>query len=754
MGYEVYDGPIVDDQLAPKRGKHPKLTPAQEEEWRRKYNLPKGAGDSHLANQAPDFVGITGYRDKQAQMANGKPLVIDEPPAQTSKPKYEVYDGEIVDPGSNAPSTFQNVQASTPGRFVQGMRDPIDALAQIAPRAVSGVTSGFGFFPNRVSEFFDSEAKRVDQITSQNEEDYQAARQSIAVDGEPGLDVARFAGNVVSPANLAAASRLPQAVTTGGRIAAGALAGGVGGAFNPVDMAKTKGTFAEQKAKQMGFGAIGGGVVAPIAGMLGDKIAKIIESSAASSPKINAQQAQSLAEKVAKDSGLSWDDMDESARRDVLDTVVNAIRDRKSGLDPAAVARKADFTKEGIPPLLGQITRDPKQFAREKNLRQIPDVGDPLLERMTQQGKALHGKVSEFSRKALEKYPAGEMFTGTLKKYDDDLRKSISASYKAARASAGKDQELPLQGLAQDAADVIDRFGDKVPSGVVNQLRKYGIMPEQAGNPTPRKLFTVESVDDLLHVINSSGSRTDDATNAALSALRASLKKAVSEPGADDVFSGARKLAASRFALQDAVPALKDAARGKTASDDFVNKFIINGKTEDVQGLAKILNKASPEAYKQAREQIGQKLKDAAFGANAAGDKAFAAESYVKAVNALGTDKLKAFFSADEIERIHRLGRIGAYMNSFPNAAPVNTSGNWGAITELAGKIPGMSQAANAALGVYKSVVGGAKNQIDMNRALTAKLPPKLDPETVKRVSKYLPLFSIVGGESVAKPIQ
>ena len=50
-------------------------------------------------------------------------------------------------------------------------------------------------------------------------------------------------------------------------------------------------------------------------------------------------------------------------------------------IDTAAALRKADF-RRGRQPLLGQITRDPMQFAR-RNLRSIAGAGEPIAARLS-----------------------------------------------------------------------------------------------------------------------------------------------------------------------------------------------------------------------------------------------------------------------------------------------------------------------------------------------------------------------------------
>lgn len=49
------------------------------------------------------------------------------------------------------------------------------------------------------------------------------------------------------------------------------------------------------------------------------------------------------------------------------------------------------------------------------------------------------------------------------------------------------------------------------------------------------------------------------------------------------------------------MPALKAAADGTVAPDDFIRRFVLNGKVEELQGMAKILKATDPDAYGQAR---------------------------------------------------------------------------------------------------------------------------------------------------------
>lgn len=136
--------------------------------------------------------------------------------------------------------------------FAMGLKDPITGGAQLLPRALAGLTSGFGAVPNPVSRFFTSEAQRVDEMARAEEQAYQQQRQA---QGDSGFDVGRLAGNILNPVSVVPATRAAQLARARGLgTAAQAAAGGVaGGAMQPVT---GEGGFGEQKAEQVAIGAV------------------------------------------------------------------------------------------------------------------------------------------------------------------------------------------------------------------------------------------------------------------------------------------------------------------------------------------------------------------------------------------------------------------------------------------------------------------------------------------------------------------
>jgi hypothetical protein len=719
----------------------------------------------------------------------GKSFTVEGPDGSTSEQAFQVLQQRL---GANAPATGptdrQKLISSAPMRLARGGFDPIDGAAQLASRmpgagvinSAADAAGGFlnrqvfnrlglpGDFAGEVLGIRGATPAQMDAGIQAAEAEYQAARQATAprtltsiVTGQkedPGVDLMRGVGNLLSPANAVVARVLPGAGSTVVRRAATGAAGGtLAGLLQPVTNTGDDGTsFGAQKAGQAGLGAISGAVAAPVLGAIGDRVGQWLANASArraSTRPPSAQEVEQIARNVANDTNQRWEDMAPAMQQQMRGQVAEALRASAGRRDPATLARLRDFQAEGIDPTLGQITRDGRQYANEMNLRQVPGTGDPLLQRMQRQGQQIQERVNRFGQGAQQDYRAGGTLMAPLRAYDEQLSAGVRSAYRAARESAGKDAELPMQGLAQDAAEVLDNFGDKVPSGVLNQLRRYGVLPDQTGMPAPRKLFTVEEADKLLKIINASGSRTDDATNAALAQLRAAVKRSVTEPGADDVFAPARRLAADRFALHDSVDALAQVARGQASPDTFVDQFIINADTDQAARLAGILRQQSPQAYHQAQSQIGAKLARAAFGENVAGDNTMSVERYAKVLNDLGDDKLAAFFSPQQIEQLHRLARVGAYINQPPNKAPVNTSGNWGAITNIVARIPGMP----AAMGLISSARTAVQTQTGVQRALAAQppvQPAQLDAGTVRRLSDLVSAGGVAAGAAAVGAIK
>jgi hypothetical protein len=483
------------------------------------------------------------------------------------------------------------------------------------------------------------------------------------------------------------------------RVGGGAAAGGAAAALvNP---------------EEAGAGAMGGGLLGSVAKPVGQAIGSLARRFAPVDNVAMSDYQRQTIEKVADELGIDVAKMPAQMGNYIANEAQKAFK-TGSGLDPVALARKAEFESLGMKPLLGQITREPTQFAQERNLR---GAGQPIQERLTEQNVRLQNLFGAPALSAETPYKAGQQIASTLGKQEQAMAENVRSLYKAARESAGKDLEIPMGGLADEYMTVLDQFGDKVPSGVRNQFKKYGLEGMKQ-----TKLFTVEEADKLTKVINANVSN-DPATNAALTQLRNAVRDSVMGVDAQGgVFAPAVKAAKERFQTLEQIPAMKAALEGADP-EKFVSKYVMQGGVNDVKRLATALRK-DPETFNQARAQIAEDIRRAAFGEGVTGDTAIRPEMLAKKLREL-KDKLPAFFEPDEINKYETAMRVANYIEKHPNAAPVNTSNSLTAFLMQNPLVKGLEKLpiVGGTIGLAKAGAGEIQKQAVTSRAMNAKVP-------------------------------
>ena len=184
--------------------------------------------------------------------------LIDDAPAG----RYELLPDE---PRSGATGSWTTKVPTRAEKIGKGMRDPIDGAAQLLTNALpAGLVDAGNNLNNWLADKTGMVGRLpqggVDAQVKQQEASYQYARGPDA-----GFDGYRVLGNVLSPANLAIASKAPLAATLPGRIGVGAATGGASAAMNPV----VGDDFWSDKAKQVGTGAAFGGALPAVTGAIG-----------------------------------------------------------------------------------------------------------------------------------------------------------------------------------------------------------------------------------------------------------------------------------------------------------------------------------------------------------------------------------------------------------------------------------------------------------------------------------------------------
>lgn len=348
-------------------------------------------------------------------------------------------------------------------RFVKGLRDPVDAGAQML---VNALPAGLVRAGNRANNWLADKTGLVgrlpeggvDQQVREGEQSYQDRR---AASGQNGVDWLRMAGNVVSPANLAIAARAPAAATLAGRVASGVAAGGVSGALNPV----ANGDFWTEKGKQAGVGAAFGGATPVVT----NAIARVVSPTASLNPNVQALRAEGVRPTLGQTLGGAWNraeeklmsvplvgDMVANARRGAAEDVTRAAHNRALApigrqLPQGMAGREAvEFTEQAISDgynrVLPRLTAQADQqfTAGIANLRQMVNTGaiDP---------RAAEAFNRILDNDVLVKFGGQGAMTGqTLKRVESDLSAQISRLSQSTDA----DQRLVADALHQVQAEL------------------------------------------------------------------------------------------------------------------------------------------------------------------------------------------------------------------------------------------------------------------------------------------------------------
>jgi hypothetical protein len=336
--------------------------------------------------------------------------------------------------------------------LLMGIKDPISGAAQMLPKGLEFITSAGGYAPNPVSQFFGSEAERVRQMNAAEEQAYLKQREA---QGGTGIDVGRIVGNIASPANLVSGVRAAQGARALGAGAGmqAAAAGAVQGAMQPVNEATG---FAEEKATQVGLGAVGGKVGEAVSGVLG-KVMNPLASKAEQTMRelgITPTPGQTLggafkkAEDFAQNLPLVGEQI-RSAREKVLfdfnKGVINKALDKVNDKLPEnvigrdAVRYAADQVSNKYDEVLGKMKFD-LDFKTTSGI--LGALNKANLPSAVQREEA----TNIVNSIALDKF-GGKTLTGAeYKSIESDLAKEVS-KYKNSQSAADRNVGDALQGV-------------------------------------------------------------------------------------------------------------------------------------------------------------------------------------------------------------------------------------------------------------------------------------------------------------------
>lgn len=435
------------------------------------------------------------------------------------------------------------------------------------------------------------------------------------------------------------------------------------------------------------------------------------------------QQLEVKISSALKAAGMDWDGIPKSIQAQMLEDVRKATRGGKP-LSPDALRRYTDFQIAGIKPTRGQLTLDPVQLTREKNLAKVgANSSDSRLQGLAlQENQANSQLIRNMNRLGADQgdeFGAGFNSINRITSLDESMGNRVSDLYDAARKLPGG--EVPLN-RADLVNNIYANLASKnklafLPTEVSNMLDDISAGVVKRGGQTFEVPFDANALDNLLTTIATAQRGTNDGNvKMALSLVRQAIddtplqpvkttfggNQLVTQQGADflknqdaqagsfmEALNKARAAARERFNWRESSKPV-EAALGGAEPDKFVKRFVIDGNYRDAQALAQTGDRAA------IRDALATWLKKQALSGAEDEVGKFSQSAFNKALNKLGESKLRLFFTKEEIQQLQANARVSSYLQFQPAGSAVNNS-NSGALmlgqtydwlNAVAGKVP------------------------------------------------------------------
>lgn len=545
------------------------------------------------------------------------------------------------------------------------------AMTRARGFAMGGAEPGMGLVQMATNAIPGDSGKKVNDLLNQKEAAYQSERGKDA-----GFDGARILGNMAVSAIPAA--KVAPAASIGMRALQGAGIGAASGLANPV-LGDDQSNFLGSKIQQGVIGGALGGVLSPVTELV-------------------VKGLGNLAGRFSKNAA--------SATRGT----------------PEELARQADFQALGIQPTTGQLTRDPKQFSNELNLR---GRNTQLADRFNQQNRGLLEQIDSLisgtgGKPTENAYETGRSLMGEIARQDELKRKAVSQAYDTAGRAAGGQIELNAAPLADQYGKTLKMYGqDNIPSAVRNAMESYGI-----GGLKQTKSYTPQEADSLLKIINANYDPMKAAQKGALDSLRTGVKSTMDGDAltplageAANAYASARKLAGDRFKAMDSIPGYQDVVRGQAVPDNFFKKNVLNANREEMKSLTGLMQE-NPQVLNDVKAQALDLLKNKAMSGQAQFNKTLSDNK----------QRFSELLSPDELSHVEKIGRVFWSMEKEPAGSFVNRSNT--AVSQaskalmMMGRFPGAE--------ILSSSFGKAADNRAANQALKGLLTtaPRYNPAT------------------------
>ncbi len=454
---------------------------------------------------------------------------------------------------------------------------------------------------------------------------------------------------------------------------------------------------------QQGVAALLGGVLTGVAvPAAGEAVAKagqfLTNAAKRQIAPVTPQQLDATITATLERAGYDYSQVPDYVRRSLRTEVERALRTGES-LDPMALSRLADFRRVGATPTRGMISQDPVQITREMNLAKTgANSGDEGLQGLSriqnQNNSTFIRNLNDQGAARGDVQAAGERVNSAVLGRQAILRGDERAMWDAARNSPGYRQPIEAnvisninQALGDDGLmpfmnPNISRYMESFMTGqqpftpqayrnlqsmLSNEMSKGGNEAAAAG--LARRVL--ESA-ELRPITNPRGIDFGNAPVTANTAARLRAMDAQPREAMDQV-NAARAATRAAYAYEDSNPLVRSVLSDGAASDPMriAKRFVIGGTPNEARTLAQEVGDAGRGPI---RDALVAHLKEKAV--NGASDEVgkFSQSAYNKALRDIGTEKLRLFFTPEEIAQLNAVGRVSSLAMNQPVGSAVNNS--------------------------------------------------------------------------------
>lgn len=364
---------------------------------------------------------------------DGKTFEVTAPEGATQDQVLAYAQSQFAAPLTAAPAAAQPDATTQPragaarmSGFLRGLKDPVDAAAQMLEKAMP---EGFNRANRTVNNWIASNTGLLAEmpeggtnaLIAQQEKEYQAQR---AAAGQSGFDGARLVGNIASPVNLAIAAKAPAAATMIGKIASGAGVGGASALLNPTDSEN----FWTEKAKQAALGGAFGAAVPAVIGAAG----RVISPKASVNPELAMLKGEGVRPTIGQTLGGWANKAEEKAQSiPIVGDAIAAARQRSAeDLNRAAFNRALAPVGEKLPANIG-IGNDAVMYTRKL----LGKKYDDLLPKMTVQKDQAYNQSLAGLKQMVN---TGAISTGAPKQFNRFLQNEVEPLFQGQQAMTGE----------------------------------------------------------------------------------------------------------------------------------------------------------------------------------------------------------------------------------------------------------------------------------------------------------------------------